>query len=376
MAKIGRNQPCPCGSGKKYKKCCLGTSKPETRPAVAPVPLIHPPPAYDAPQPIAAEPLMPPYVVAKIFERSAEFARMKQREPRRARQYWTPGRVAELAPGALDTRLRRLGVAPSEDAFVTQAEGYSSAWELSRTWLGGRGLSRHDDDFLGLAACELWKRYLPNRPSIEMLDDQMQQGYDSMMQQQPVSACEIWWEVWQTIHARLQPQMRTTDDAEVVFSGTQCLFNWVQDFTIELLNASLTDTVWAERGIQLCQQVLNQFSDERPNFRQGFRSDLGELHFRAGNDDKGEQVFLKIIEDFPDQAVGYANLAFALEYRAGQKKRPEDLSRALQLIEQALARPVSDAKKYDLASRLEDLRQQVAAQGVDDTERETNSPDS
>nr|MBF0221017.1 SEC-C domain-containing protein [Desulfobulbaceae bacterium] len=23
MAKIGRNQPCPCGSGLKYKKCCL-----------------------------------------------------------------------------------------------------------------------------------------------------------------------------------------------------------------------------------------------------------------------------------------------------------------------------------------------------------------
>ena len=23
MLKIGRNDPCPCGSGKKYKKCCL-----------------------------------------------------------------------------------------------------------------------------------------------------------------------------------------------------------------------------------------------------------------------------------------------------------------------------------------------------------------
>jgi uncharacterized protein YecA (UPF0149 family) len=22
--KIGRNDPCPCGSGRKYKKCCLG----------------------------------------------------------------------------------------------------------------------------------------------------------------------------------------------------------------------------------------------------------------------------------------------------------------------------------------------------------------
>ncbi len=25
--KIGRNDPCPCGSGKKYKKCCLNSQK-------------------------------------------------------------------------------------------------------------------------------------------------------------------------------------------------------------------------------------------------------------------------------------------------------------------------------------------------------------
>jgi hypothetical protein len=25
--KIGRNEPCPCGSGRKYKKCCMGTEK-------------------------------------------------------------------------------------------------------------------------------------------------------------------------------------------------------------------------------------------------------------------------------------------------------------------------------------------------------------
>lgn len=25
--KIGRNEPCPCGSGKKYKNCCLNTGK-------------------------------------------------------------------------------------------------------------------------------------------------------------------------------------------------------------------------------------------------------------------------------------------------------------------------------------------------------------
>ena len=32
-AKIGRNEPCPCASGKKYKKCCLGKPLPTSTPA-------------------------------------------------------------------------------------------------------------------------------------------------------------------------------------------------------------------------------------------------------------------------------------------------------------------------------------------------------
>jgi len=34
MAKIGRNQPCPCGSGKKYKHCCLSKDQ-DSRAAAA-----------------------------------------------------------------------------------------------------------------------------------------------------------------------------------------------------------------------------------------------------------------------------------------------------------------------------------------------------
>ncbi|MDA8016532.1 MAG: SEC-C domain-containing protein [Thermoanaerobaculia bacterium] len=28
---IGRNDPCPCGSGRKYKRCCLGKGDPEVQ---------------------------------------------------------------------------------------------------------------------------------------------------------------------------------------------------------------------------------------------------------------------------------------------------------------------------------------------------------
>jgi len=40
MAKIGRNDPCACGSGKKYKKCCMARDEAAARavqPAAVPV---------------------------------------------------------------------------------------------------------------------------------------------------------------------------------------------------------------------------------------------------------------------------------------------------------------------------------------------------
>ena len=33
MAKTGRNNPCPCGSGKKYKQCCLARDEAAERAA-------------------------------------------------------------------------------------------------------------------------------------------------------------------------------------------------------------------------------------------------------------------------------------------------------------------------------------------------------
>ena len=35
MAQPGRNDPCPCGSGKKYKKCCLANEEAAEREKLA-----------------------------------------------------------------------------------------------------------------------------------------------------------------------------------------------------------------------------------------------------------------------------------------------------------------------------------------------------
>jgi len=39
--KLGRNDPCPCGSGKKYKKCCLGKKSHEHTVIVASLEPLH-----------------------------------------------------------------------------------------------------------------------------------------------------------------------------------------------------------------------------------------------------------------------------------------------------------------------------------------------
>jgi tetratricopeptide (TPR) repeat protein len=42
MAKIGRNDLCPCNSGKKYKKCCMATDEAAARAAHSPPPAAVP----------------------------------------------------------------------------------------------------------------------------------------------------------------------------------------------------------------------------------------------------------------------------------------------------------------------------------------------
>jgi len=42
MAKTGRNEPCPCGSGKKYKQCCLAKDEAAARAAQPATPAAPP----------------------------------------------------------------------------------------------------------------------------------------------------------------------------------------------------------------------------------------------------------------------------------------------------------------------------------------------
>ena len=364
MAKIGRNEPCPCGSGKKYKRCCLKTrGQSDSRSSVVESPTTPWPnvPGLPADVKISA------YAMAKMLQESDILANMKKKDPARAALFWTPDRVAALDTEQLLDKLGTLGIFTSPAIFVERAAACptAEAWSLSTTWrddLEAAGtLSRFDDDLLGLAACELWKRWCPERPSREMLDDWMQEGYDLSRAGEGEAACERWWSVWQPLRDRMKPEMRTCEEAEPLLRGIQAIFNWVQDFTMELHNAAIDQRRFAAIGEQLCREVLAQFTDEDDLFELNLRSDLGEFLYLDERPDEGEAVLLKMIEDHPDEPAGYTQLASILGYgpRGRRGGGALDLPRAITLLEQAIARPVRRAEGWDLQARLDDLRKEL-----------------
>lgn len=373
--KIGRNEPCPCGSGKKYKRCCLSLD--EARGSVdisltGAVQML----ARSSGSGAVTGSRLSPYAMAKLVEESEGFAKMKRNDPARAALFWTPSRMSALETSEIAKRLQDLGLDATQEAFVALAENTTSAWEVSEQWRQklSKPLSKHEDDFLLLAAVELWKRYLPGQPSEEMIDDWMQEGYTLVAEDRTEEGLERWQKVWDYIRSRLSPEMRTCGAASDVFDGTQMLYNWIQDFELEVLNAALDEKGFAEMGARLCREVLERFPDEDELFVSNFRADLGEFLYLAGRPEEGERALRDLIHDRPDESQGYARLADMLAYGGRKNGPPLDLEGAIRVLEEALARPTEDADDFSLDDRLDELKRMTEAGIRVDADRDRAQP--
>jgi len=317
---IGRNDPCPCGSGKKYKKCCLEA------------------------------------------DASAEAGKASQRTRAAVtalNDQWTLSKVACLETTEIVTRLEKLGIDGCQATFVGLADGRTSALSIGNVWLGELTTppGTWEGDFIWLAACELWKRYCPERPSAEMVDEWVTEGYQLCEADKEGEAVDVWLRLWEPVRLKIEPSMTTFRDADAVFEISQFFGNWIQDLIMAIGNTSIHDDKYAEIGIRLIHDVLHQFVDESLNTVLNLRCNLGNLLFRADRCEEGEAALQTIIREHPDQSCGYAYLSDEL---GRSKQANADIPRAIALLEQALAYPVIDAVDWDLEYRLAALRDPLA----------------
>ena len=364
MSQVGRNDPCPCGSGKKFKKCCLAQSSP------LPTDSADHGDYYQSARSVASQsPIrggrIQPYTVLKLTEKpesAGKDPQMQQAYQRYIQRCWTLAKVAAMTTDQIEAQLRSFGVDHTADRFHQLSQGLHSAWDVSEKWFASdrvscRGL---DEDFLGVAACELWKRLLPERPSIEMVDDWIEDGHQCEYTDE-VAACEPWWKAWCALYPRLQPKMDTMDSTTEVYDGTYLLFNWCQSFETALHNASRRDPGYIEIGKRYCTEWLVQFVGEGDDFRVRFTGTLAEFTCKLGQVDEARAILEKALDSWPKNPWTYVHLSDAWSHLFADRTHhfPFDVEKARLYLLLGLSRLKNKRDRQVLQERLEGLDEAV-----------------
>lgn len=251
--KIGRNDYCPCGSGLKFKKCCID-------------------------KPLNIFPLHTP-------ER---------------RHRWSPQEIAEIPTDKIIEKLEFSGIPFSHEEFLIDVHNHYGSVDIYKKWEDQFSITAtgYDEDFIWMAADVLWRRLAPEKISTEMLDDWMQEGYELIEKRDEVGGCTIWLKVWDELKKRFKPEMRTIEEAESLFSGSQSLFNWCQDLEMELGNAAIDDGKIHLERIRYCSEFLDYFPDSE-YFVQEMGKARAEALILSGKVEEGEKAFRDLIAKYP-----------------------------------------------------------------------------
>lgn len=282
---------------------------------------------------------------------------------RRIAEGWTFEKIEPMSTDEIFARLNQLGIAVTPKKFRRDARRHESAERLADEWREQYPFypeGRYDADFVWMAAIVLWKRLVPDRISFEQIDQRMQEGYNLLQAGHIAGACDAWWQVWEWIKDKVTPERNTLSAFDKDFRGMQAVFNWCQDFEMELENAGCDDPRYYRLRVRYCQEFLGTFSGIEWQMRGNFLRAEAESYWRLGETETAEAKFEAMVQDNPDWAWGY--IGWSDEYWL-LRGSPKDYDRAEEILQRALKRPNLEDREVVL-DRLDSLREERAqAQG-------------
>lgn len=301
--KTGRNEPCPCGSGKKYKKCCLDKNQEAGRQHLNKddfIQAIHQK-SDRTPHQEDSGIRIRPYVMAKMCDPTEKHVQdFLARSPHLdGRAIVSVSQIRSLTTKQIIQKLSERGINYDQDRFIAMCRKKNSAWDVADLlWpKQAKSFARNVSDIVCLAACILWERLYDEKKltkvSVEMLDDWMEKGYKES-DKDLFKACRIWLKVWETFKKDYDLANRSFEKIDSEFNGSQSLFNWCQDFEMALINASIDSKEYAEIGVAYLNEFIACFADENDLFINQFKSSLGECYCRSGDQQTGEKVIREL----------------------------------------------------------------------------------
>lgn len=355
MSKIGRNDPCPCGSGKKYKKCCLAKDEEHER------------------QMTVVESALPPSV-RDALDRDDEFYQDKDsgesgddeefdddddpdamgREETTGGppfDLWSVEEAEAYTTEEIVAKLRSFGIEFDEATFRSDAARFKCAEALSDHWLEEFDVTAEgrDEDFPWFAAMVLWDRLCPEIPYVEQLDSRIDAGYSLRGEERRAEACDVWMSVWETIVHHFAAGHPSVEDLEESLPFTNPLCEWCEDLEMELGSVGDKIPSYHEKRIAFCSEYAEVFPDTSGEALLYIRKAAAASWIGIGNRERGDQEFQKLTTEHPDWLEGY--IGWGEAYASGPNA---DLARARGIYRMAQGKGLED-KARRLASRLKDL---------------------
>ncbi len=298
---IGRNDPCPCGSGKKFKNCCINT--------------------YD---------IVP-------FSSGSD----SRKTP------WFYDEVSRMSDEVIINKLSETGIHFDKDEFLRDIDKNNTAESIGEKWLTSSGVraTALDDNFPSVAAWVLWERVAPeHKASMEQIyGSWILKGYDLAEQDKSVEACALFLKAWEAIKYRIRPEDRSTARLDQCYSGTFFASNFLQDLEEELHNAGLEKAAFFEKRIAFCREFCGFFPDEDPLTFHNMRRAIADSYVSLRQYDRAKEELERLITDFPENPWSYIQYGDLYQFEPAVKDR----AKALEFYNQALQFAV---ESYDIAA--------------------------
>ena len=259
-----------------------------------------------------------------------------------------------LTDDELLAKLRGFGIELERSSLERLCAHALSAEEIAKPLLDqhtSRGKLQMESDWVWVSLCALWQRWFPDVPSFEALDDKMQAGYQALASDGATAACHIWLEAWNDV-LRLFDKggMRSIQEFDERFSGTQSLFNWIQDLEDALWNAGLDERQFLTARIAVCEEGLRRFPDDDELTTENRRRALAESYFELGERATALDLYREWLQLDPRWGWGWIGWSDLFRFT-----RPEfkDWGKCEHLLREGLAVPdVRD--RGDILDRLAD----------------------
>jgi hypothetical protein len=309
--RLGRNDPCPCGSPKKYKKCC------------------------------ALKGLSPERVFLDAYSKLT-FSEDLEETP-------TVDIVNELD---------RLGAKSLDvESFVALAKNSTATFEIAEVWSDetGKQLTRPETSYLEAAAEVLWDRRCPEIRSTETLIEWIQ-GAKELFYEDQEEAIHLLWKTWSYLTPKMTTEMSTIADAEHLLAKTgYSLHELMVDLEMALSGKLLTEDDYQDIAIRFAQKALDQFHAQDPLSMEHIELKLAEAFWLKGQFKESTEVYSKMITERPHRSAGYVGWADALTQYSIMMGRPAQNDQAREILEQALRFPVEDPEDWELQELIDEL---------------------